>query len=708
MFKTERPIVSTKEDLLGRSNTARELGRHILEYKDEDSLTIGIIGNWGSGKTSFINMCLEDIKNNKSYIIIHFNPWNISTRKQLISDFFMQLANEIKSDSEKDAEDAAIKAVKNLKFLSKFFKPVSNLNIPLVSSVATILDSAYEGAAEYLEDYIKIQEMDLDSLKKQLNNFLEKLNKKVIIVIDDIDRLSDDEIREIFQLVKSIADFKNTIYLLSYDEDIVSRALDYLQNGRGKEYLEKIVQVPIQLPYIGKEEIDSIFTNKLNDSIKILEEDFDMRYYNQIRINGFKNNFENLRDVERYINTFNFGVELAREELNMCDYMVMTLFKVFEPVLFNYIQENKEIFVGNALNEIQIEQTIKYSTEDMNKLRDNLETFFNNVKKLNVDDVRSLLLTIFPNIQRIYYESPQYFLDTPNLNKERRIASSKYFQNYFSLSFLSSQVNKDILKKIINFNSKEELKKIFSIDNSKKLKILDSLLDWIYEMNDSKQVELLHFLLSIEDDLEYEKVEKINAFLDYPKYRIDRIVSATMHNISFNKNFTLIKNMFTDQQCSLRGLSSILKQLNIEVTRYSPNYEFLSKLQELEKIFIKKLIEVSKNGNSVPRYLRDILLYLKSSEKNEESNLIFNNYLNNRKTLIPLIGSFIIPWVGLNNYKVQQSKFIVKNHINEFIKYDDLIELVDKNILNPTPGEEEIIWYLKNAKEKLHEEDLVF
>ena len=98
-------------------------------------------------------------------------------------------------------------------------------------------------------------------------------------------------------------------------------------------------------------------------------------------------------------------------------------------------------------------------------------------------------------------------------------------------------------------------------------------------MNDSKQVELLHFLLSIEDDLEYEKVEKINAFLGYPKYRIDRIVSATMHNISFNKNFTLIKNMFTDQQCSLRGLSSILKQLNIEVTRYSPNYEFLSKLQ---------------------------------------------------------------------------------------------------------------------------------
>lgn len=94
MFYAEKPIISKNEDLLGREKVANNLAREIKYYKNKDSLTIGIVGKWGSGKTSFINMVLENFEEDE-YIIIKFNPWNISSRKQLISDFFLQLSNNI-------------------------------------------------------------------------------------------------------------------------------------------------------------------------------------------------------------------------------------------------------------------------------------------------------------------------------------------------------------------------------------------------------------------------------------------------------------------------------------------------------------------------------------------------------------------------------------------------------------------------------------
>lgn len=342
MFNSDKPIESITEDILGCGNTAKELGKNILNYKSKDSLIIGIIGKWGSGKTSFINLVLESLPEEK-YIIVKFNPWNISTRKQLISDFFLQLYNDIGliDDTETSKEIA-----KNLKFISQIFKPLSLIPIPQISLLASGTGKTLESVGNIFDEYSKFQEQDLNEIKKELNEILENLDKKILIVIDDIDRLTDEEIREIFQLVKSIADFKNTIYLLSYDDIVVKEALDKLQNNKGEEYLEKIVQVPIILPFVSKREINKIFLNRLEQILEISEENFDKSYFGKLYNNGFINNLESIRDIERYINVFNFGVNTVKEELNLCDYMAITLFKVFEPRFYKYIQEHEQYFVG--------------------------------------------------------------------------------------------------------------------------------------------------------------------------------------------------------------------------------------------------------------------------------------------------------------------------------------------------------------------------
>ena len=326
-------------------------------------------------------------------------------------------------------------------------------------------------------------------MKSNINQELEDLDKKILIVIDDIDRLCDEEIREMFQLVKSIADFKNTIYFLSYDREIVTKALDKTQQGKGEEYLEKIVQVPLVLPYISKRDLDTIFINRLNMSINIPNEEYDNSYFSEIYNNGLGKNFENLRDIERYMNVFNLGVHLAIEELNIIDYIAITLIKVFEPNLYEYIKNNKEYFSGIKFDEFLPKNKKEILTE--------LEEIYEKLKKLEKRKVKRLMEAIFPKLGEMNYA--EGFINV--WGKARRIATPVYFESYFKLDFPEDEIKKSEIKNFKKFSTEEDLINIFNINNKKKIRFLEIILEEIEKITDEKAIILLKFIFSIADDL---------------------------------------------------------------------------------------------------------------------------------------------------------------------------------------------------------------
>ena len=105
-----------------------------------------------------------------------------------------------------------------------------------------------------------------------LIQILTELPYKIIIVVDDIDRLNNTEIRQIFQLVKALADFPNTVYLLAFDKEVILRALAKVQGGPGLEYLEKVIQVPFEIPPISRAELENLFFSKLDEIIEFSAE----------------------------------------------------------------------------------------------------------------------------------------------------------------------------------------------------------------------------------------------------------------------------------------------------------------------------------------------------------------------------------------------------------------------------------------------------
>ena len=682
MFYSEKPIILGKEDLLGRAKVANELSREIKSYKNENSLTIGIVGKWGSGKTSFINMVLENFKGNDKYIVIKFNPWNMSSRKQLISDFFLQLSNNIKKENESNEIIGTIG--KSLGTLSKFFKPLGL--IPPLSLLGTIGDIT-EKASEFINEYVESEKEDLETIKRKIDTELEELGKKLLIVIDDIDRLSDDEIREIFQLVKSIADFKNTIYILSYDREIVTKALDKTQQDKGEEYLEKIVQVPLVLPHISKSDLDKIFINKLNTSIDIPDEEYDNSYFSEIYYNGLAENFESLRDIERYMNVFSLGINLAREELNINDYIAITLIKVFEPDLYEYIKNNKEYFSGTKFDE--------FLNKDKKEILTELEEIYKKLKKLEKRKAKRLIEVIFPKLGEMNYA--EGFIDI--WGKARRIATPVYFESYFRLDFPEDEIKKSEIKKFREFSTEEDLIKIFNINNKKKIRFLEIILGEIEEISDEKAIILLKFIFSVADGLKYEGPKGIFSFMENPQYKVTRIFYKIISNTNRNR-YKIMEELFKYNKSSLQLLFSILDKLNNSFFKNNLESEYgieENQLISLKDIAVTKILKESEKSKRIESRLLNILYVMKRLGAEKEAKKVFKDYLKNKNLLINFIREFISTRTTEINYSIRESTYLLKDSINDFYDYEEFVKLVDENFTNPNEEEAEVINQLKNA-----------
>nr|WP_051080460.1 P-loop NTPase fold protein [Fusobacterium russii] len=539
----------------------------------------------------------------------------------------------------------------------------------------------------FIKECIKTEDEDLETIKRKIDSELEKLAKKIIIVIDDIDRLCDEEIREIFQLVKSIADFKNTIYILSYDREIVTKALDKTQQEKGEEYLEKIVQVPLVLPYISKNDLDKIFIDRLNTSINIPDKEYDNEYFSELYYNGLAESFENLRDIERYMNVFNFGINLAREELNINDYIAITLIKVFEPDLYEYIKNNKEYFSGTKFDE--------YLNKDKKEISDELEKIYEKLKKLEKRKIKKLMKVIFPKLGEMNYD--EGFIDI--WGKSRRIATPVYFESYFRLDFPEDEIKKSEIKRFREFSTEEDLTKIFKINNKKRKRLLELIIEEIEEISDEKAIILLKFIFSIADELKYEGPKGIFDFMDNPQYKITRIFFKILNNSNRNR-YKIMGELFKYEKSSLQLLFSVLEMLNDSFFKKNLKSEYgieENQLISLRDIAVTKILKESEKSEKIELGLLSILYTMKKLGKEEEAKKVFKNYLKNKDLLIDFIKEFISTRTTEINYSIRESTYLVKDYIEDFYDYEEFVKLVDEKFTNPNEEEAKIINHLKNA-----------
>lgn len=306
MVNTDQPISKREDDYFQRYPFAKRIATVIQGHSSKESFVVGIYGKWGEGKSSVLNFMKEVLDNDSEIVIIEFNPWLFSDEKQLLMSFFGVLATRLNISIDKKKE--------------KIGKKLLDYADAISSAGALAGFSGGKGIMEFFGK--KLSNVSLDEYKVRINDSLEKAGKRVVVVMDDIDRLSISEIEVVFRLIKLVANFNNTVYLLSFDDELVASALDKSYSKGGYDYLEKIVQLPLGLP---KAQISAVRDYTLTlilkqfevHDIKLVDSEKDtfIRLFDQF----FLKFILTPRIAVRISNTISFSIPLLKGEVNLVD-----------------------------------------------------------------------------------------------------------------------------------------------------------------------------------------------------------------------------------------------------------------------------------------------------------------------------------------------------------------------------------------------------
>lgn len=650
MFKPDQPIQSYKEDILGRKTFAQSLGNAILNYREKDSIVIGLFGVWGSGKTSIINMALEHIdyvckdkKSESEPIIVRFNPWNYSDQNQLISQFFKQLSVTLKR---KDYSVNIRKVGKKLEAYTKFFEPVKL--IPVFGQFMGIVKDIVQTTGKTLKVFGEHRENDLNSIRRELNDLLAKQSHKIIVIIDDIDRLSNIEIRQIFQLIKSLGDFPNTIYLLAFDKDVVIKALERVQEGSGLEYLEKIVQVPFDIPLISKQEVERLLFNQLDELIKDIPEDrWNQTYWDYIfHYSGLKYVFNNIRDVTRYINSLRFGFNLVKDEVNVVDFFALTAIQVFMPEVYDGIRDNKDIFLGVHDSNYEKDKAV------IEQAKKRCDEIISRTNELQQEKLKEVLTNLFPKLKSIYGSFGYHYGSMGGWRKDGRICSPDFFETFFNLSIPKGEF------------SQKEIRTILSLAHS-----YDTFAEALLKLSEDGRI--VRFLERLEDytqkDISEENIESVitvlmdigDLFPEVDAYSLGGEIPSRIHNLthqllcrfnSHEKRLFILKNAI---EKTTKSLHTIVYEVSEQERKYKKdeskeNPEIKEKqavnaiLLELEKLTCDKIESWANDGRLLKHdHLAFILVYWQKWGKQEQIDRFVSHNIKDDDGLIDFIKGFL-------------------------------------------------------------------
>ncbi len=191
------------------------------------SFSIGIVGPWGSGKTSFLNTLRAVLQKKKSNLLIDFNPWLYPDEKNLTRAFLKELSLKISPFTVMGSN-----AFNEL--ISKLSKDKSNLWSLMVNGAS--------------------RNHSLEEIYMSIRESIHRSKKRVVVIIDDIDRLRFNEIYELLSIIRNIGNLPNTVFIVAYDKDYLLEVLaDNIRNPQ--KYLEKFFHAEYPL---GKISADSI------------------------------------------------------------------------------------------------------------------------------------------------------------------------------------------------------------------------------------------------------------------------------------------------------------------------------------------------------------------------------------------------------------------------------------------------------------------
>ncbi|MCI7287795.1 MAG: P-loop NTPase fold protein [Parabacteroides sp.] len=418
---SNNPIQSKNEDKLSYAKDAENLLNMLIKNKKRTSdgaLIIGLRGKWGQGKTSYFNLMREAALSRKDVILLRLNVWQCSKYQTSVKSLLKIIADGINDISLKNT-------------INEYAKVIIDADISYLSKILSIFYRS------------KSPEELFQSISKQIK----ELDKTLIIQIDDLDRLTSEEVFDIIKLIRVIANFNNIFFIVAYDEEYINNCLKMLHID--SSYLEKVFHIIYPLPVVSRNEQLETIKKGLVNSLVLLDvnaekiiTDFMTRIGNNIT----------LRNAKRLSNTIQCGLTDLKDEdgikLDLYDY-----------ILINYLQminSNAYSFLANladtglyAYNDKCLKWNMNSYSLNMDK--DILDLIKNNNEQLSEEEYIEQRLKKDvgdENIELTYIIFRELF--DQERNGVARICYINSYQLYFNRTFDKKLVEKSTFKSSFN------------------------------------------------------------------------------------------------------------------------------------------------------------------------------------------------------------------------------------------------------------------
>lgn len=440
---SDGPIKTRNEDDLGRWEFSYRIARLIAERSFEESIAIGIHAPWGEGKSSVLNLVVEALDkgqylfkkeekgiSNGHIIKIEFNPWRFHDEEKLLHSFFAALSNSLEQSLETRKSRFG-------RFIARYHKAAAILDafkINLSGGKEEV--SVQPNIAGTLREYGELLiDEDVESLKRKISELLVSDGRKILIIMDDIDRLTVKELRSIFRLIKLTADFKNTIYLLAFDEKKVAKALSKQYGDdktSGRNFLEKILQVSVPLPPADKQALFDLTTDGIYSVWKASAAeitDDQKERFSELFSKAFRSRITSPRLAKKFLNSLIFIFPLLEGEADLLDALFIEAIKVFYPGIYDAIRDNGDLL----LDFTHSEERIVANNDADNTLSQAFVKVFDEIQVYQQAGIKALIQDLFPGLSRLgSIGSPTTVRPRANLVKEKRASTREYFWKYFA------------------------------------------------------------------------------------------------------------------------------------------------------------------------------------------------------------------------------------------------------------------------------------
>lgn len=599
-------------------------------------------------------------------IIVNFAPWNTTSQEVMLKDFFETLKSAIANES------CDIRKNETLNIIDKYIKLLcNNLSNGIINN---------------------IKNTSLEKIKEELEQELLKSRQKIIIFIDDIDRLSPDEIFVLFKLIKSIANLPEIIYFLSFDRDIVVNALNEYNNGKGQEFLEKIIQVSFHLPKILPKCYESNLIQEFNNFISNhpkIEQEWKNKYasyWNTAIIDGFLDLFKSPRDVVRYFNTLKIVYNPnIHNEVNIIDFMVIIALQVFMPQLYEFISVNSEFFMHNKINEMDTE----WNNKDAQ-----FEKIINQYETINKKLLKQLLSTLFPkagSLSHALYSNES--IET--MKKNGRICCQEHFYKFFTYDTDSESISLTEMNNIIEkAEHLEDFSNILLDLNSKdKIKIfLESFENYVNDLSVTKVKNVIKSLLNLGD---YFKLHDTGFWSTNTYFYINRILIKLLGRRNVSNTFEILKDCLSNNK-SIYPATHFMALIYSSLTRNKGQFETGNiddeSYKELANIVLTELYQWKDNDlnniedNTKPfngklinhrMYLSLLYFWMNNGDKQALSDYI-SFYSDNNDRLLALLSKFSYKRKCYSGTKYHEYDAINRKDLETF--FNDLNELEQRLI----------------------------